>query len=72
MKALEFRATPNPEGTLSLPKEVAAQLPVGQPVRILVLVEDADEEQDWSRLTAEQFLAGYAPEDAIYDHLPPG
>jgi hypothetical protein len=27
-------------------------------------------DQDWALLTAEQFLKGYAPSDAIYDDLP--
>jgi hypothetical protein len=28
---------------------------------------DIDEQSAWSRLTAEQFLAGYSEGDAIYD-----
>lgn len=30
------------------------------------------EDQDWAWLTAEQFLKGYAPSDAIYDKLSAG
>ena len=30
------------------------------------------EDQDWTRLAAEQFLRGYAPSDAIYDELSTG
>lgn len=30
---------------------------------------DADESADWRRLTAEEFLKGYAEGDSIYDRL---
>jgi hypothetical protein len=39
---------------------------------MLILINeptDADEQTAWSRLTAEQFLAGYNEADAIYDKL---
>lgn len=32
----------------------------------------AGEDQDWSHLTAGQFLKGYAESDAIYDELSTG
>lgn len=31
--------------------------------------EDTDEDAEWERLTAEEFLKGYAECDAIYDEL---
>ncbi len=70
MKALEFEGRLEPDGTLVVPREVAALLPPGQPVRVLLLVQDRDEEHAWNELAAEQFLKGYADTDAIYDHLP--
>jgi len=47
-------------------------LPRSQIVRVIILVNepmDSDEQPAWSRLTAEQFLAGYSEGDAIYDTL---
>lgn len=70
MRAFEFRARINPDHTLKLPNEVAAQVPRDEPVRIIVLLPDPDEEREWGRLAAEQFLQGYAESDAIYDELP--
>jgi hypothetical protein len=72
MKALEFEARLNPDHTLTVPAELAAQLPGGAPVRVLLLVPAADEEQEWKRLAAEQFFKGYAEGDAIYDELSGG
>jgi hypothetical protein len=71
MKALEFEATLDKDGVLKIPADVAARMPLGAPVRVLLLVQEpADDEADeraWKRFGAEQFLKGYAPEDAIYD-----
>jgi hypothetical protein len=71
MKTLEFEATLNPDDSLTVPAEVAAQLKQAQPLRVILVVpEPGDDEREWSRLTAEQFLAGYDEGDAIYDELP--
>jgi hypothetical protein len=70
MKALEFRTQITAENTLALPPEISAQLSPDQTVRVLLLVSGVEEKEDWNRLTAEQFLMGYAESDAIYDQLP--
>ena len=72
MKALEFEAPLNPDRTLTVPPAVAAQVPAGGTVRVLLLVAESTEDEDWNRLTAEQFFKGYADSDAIYDELPGG
>ncbi len=73
MKALEFTAPFKPDGTISVPVPVAAQLAPGQQLRILVLVEDDEEEDaDWYRMAAQGFFRGYDEGDAIYDQLPGG
>ena len=72
MKALEFRACLKPDCTLTVPPDVAAQIHREQPVRVILLIPEPDEDQNWSYLTAEQFLKGYAESDAIYDSLSAG
>jgi len=72
MKALEFEAQLNADQTLSVPQSVAAQIPQGETVRVLVLVSEPTEEEAWQRLATEQFFKGYAESDAIYDQLPGG
>lgn len=69
MKALAFEAQVNPDHTLPIPSTVAAEIPAGQMVRVLVLLPDSSEDADWERLTTEQFLKGCADSDAIYDEL---
>ena len=71
MKTLEFEATMNPDDSLTVPAEVAAQIQMAQPLRVILVVpEPDDDEREWARLSAEQFLAGYDEGDAIYDELP--
>ena len=72
MKAYEFSVRVTPDGRLVLPDTLSAILPVDQVVRVILLVSeptDAEERAAWSRLTAEQFFAGYSEADAIYDRV---
>jgi hypothetical protein len=72
MKSWEFSAQINPDHTFTVPPEVAQQLE-GQPsVQVVLLVGEPRDEQDWARLTAQQFLAGYAEGDNVYDQLSAG
>ncbi len=72
MKTLEFRASLNPDDTLTVPPDVAAQIGPAQPLRVVLLIPELDEDTDWVHLTADQFLKGYADSDAVYDELPAG
>lgn len=72
MKAYELPTKVIPGGTIQLPNTLAELLPDNQVVRVIILVsepEDMEEETAWSRLTAEQFLAGYSAGDTIYDRV---
>ncbi len=71
MKTLEFEAAVNPDSTVTLPPEIAAQVRGDQPVRVILVVSEDAEEMDWKHAAAEQFLNGYDAGDAIYDQLPP-
>ena len=66
MKAVEFTTELSSASVLKIPKDAAVQLPKTGKARVIVLTDESDD-AEWSRLTAEQFLNGYAPGDAIYD-----
>jgi len=71
MKAYEFPATLT-NGVLDLPTPLLNKLPKNQPIRVILLVNEGEEEleqKDWMRTAAEQFFAGYSDADAIYDQL---
>jgi hypothetical protein len=70
MTALEFQASLASDGSLKVPREVAAQLEDVASFRVLVLVNDEEEEDAaWRRLGMEQFLKDDAVGDSIYDNL---
>jgi hypothetical protein len=68
MKTLEFETTLTNDLSLKVPAAVAAQIPKEGNVRVIILLPD-DEDADWRRLAADQFLAGYTEADAIYDSI---
>ncbi|HTW92432.1 MAG TPA: hypothetical protein VMH22_12085 [bacterium] len=70
MKAYAFSAKVTPEGQVELPERLRRLLAADKTARLLVLMPetpDADELAAWDELTSEQFLAGYAAADAVYD-----
>ena len=72
MKAIEFETQVGPDRTLTIPPSVMAAIPIGQPVRVLILIPEADIDQEWERLAAEDFGQGYSETDAVYDQLSTG
>jgi len=70
MKAYEVPVKISSKGELKLPESLLALLPLGQVVRVIVLVpepSDLENGSAWLRLTEEQFLAGYDETDTVYD-----
>jgi hypothetical protein len=66
--SLEFESRPNEDGTLPMPPGIADQLKGVESVRVFVILPPSDD-AEWTALTREQFLKGYAVGDAIYDQL---
>ena len=52
---------------LSIPQEIADQLPKARKARIIVLTEERIGDAEWRLGTYQQFLRDDSPEDAIYD-----
>lgn len=71
MKTFEFEAPVSASGTLTVPADVASQVPTDRPVRVLLVVEDdRDEELEWIRMGMENFFKEDDPGDALYNDLP--
>lgn len=69
MKAIEFQSQLGPDQTLAVPSPASDSIPIGKPVRVLVLVPESDADEAWEQVTAMEFGQGYADSDAIYDQL---
>ena len=71
MTALEFHTRIENDADIAIPAELAARIPKGKPVRVLITFDDstdeAAEDKAWRRLTQESFFNGYAESDSIYD-----
>ena len=72
MKAVEFQSQLSSDHTLAVPASVADRIPMGRPVRVLVLIADDEADREWEQLAALEFGQGYADGDAIYDQLSSG
>lgn len=70
MRAYEFPAKFTEDGRLELPSDLQERLRNQPSARIIVLVDESDDESAiWTRMTTEQFLSGYSEADEIYDRL---
>ena len=70
MHAIEFIIELSDQPMLTVPREVAAQLPKKGQARIIVLTSDEScEDSEWRQAAYEQFVRGDASEDAIYDSV---
>jgi hypothetical protein len=69
MKAIEFQTTLHSPDSIDIPLSYQGQLKSEQAVRVIVLIDDAGNDESWKKLTTKQFFSGYSDEDAIYDSL---
>ena len=69
MNAVEFTTELSGNSVLNIPLEIAARLPHGGRVRVIVLIEDGPDDPAWRDFGYRQFLREDPPEDAIYDSL---
>ena len=67
MSSIEFETEWHGEPILTLPPEVAAQLPKSGRATVVVLVQDDQEDQEWRLASYEQFMKYDSSEDAVYD-----
>ena len=71
MHAIEFITELSEQPVLTVPREVAAQLPKQGRARIIVLTSDESlDDTQWRQAAYEQFMRDDAPEDAIFDSVP--
>ena len=67
MKALEFETKLGTDSKLTVPEDLAAQIPKEELVRVIILTPENAEDGDWRQLAREQFLSGSSEGDSIYD-----
>jgi hypothetical protein len=69
MKAVEFESTVAPGGHITLPPEVASEIPRGEQLRVVVMWDASSSDLAWRAAGRQRFEAAYSPEDDIYEQL---
>lgn len=67
MHPIEFTVELTGESAVTIPDDVAAQLPKTGRARVIILPAADSSDAEWRRAAYEQFLRDDAAEDAIYD-----
>jgi hypothetical protein len=68
MKAIEFQGTLIGQTSISIPDEIARELPSDSQVRVILLLDNA-EDSSWKSLSAERFGNTYCDADDVYESL---
>jgi len=69
MRAVEFK-TKLKNNRIQIPKKLHKQVNTSKnkDVRVIVLMDEQNQKDDFQFLSREQFLKGYAKTDSVYDH----
>jgi len=68
MKAVEFESELSATGKIEVPPEALRQLPSGERLRVIVLLE-GEEDSGWEEFVRRKLADAYAPEDSVYESL---
>ena len=69
MKTADFKGELTTNGQISVPPEIASQVPPGEQIQVVLQWGMSDDDTAWRSAGRRQFEAGYADDDAIYERL---
>jgi hypothetical protein len=69
MKTVDFRGELAPNGVITVPPDIASQVPPGTQVQVVLQWGASDADTAWRVAGRQQFEAAYADEDSIYELL---
>lgn len=69
MKALEFESKVQPGGQIALPPAIAAEIPAGENLRVVVMWDTGEADSAWRSSGRLRFESAYCPEDEVYEQL---
>jgi hypothetical protein len=67
MRQIEFDTELQDKPFLAMPEEVAAQLPKSGRAKVILLVAEDAEDEEWQAAAYEQFMRKNSSEDSVYD-----
>jgi hypothetical protein len=72
MKTADFRGEITANGQITVPPEIASQVPPGEKVAVVLAWGVSEEETCWREVGRRRFESAYAPEDSVYEQLKHG
>ena len=69
MKTADFRGQLMANGQIAVPPDVAAQVPPGEQIQVVLQWGIADDDAAWRAVGRRRFDAAYAVDDSIYESL---
>ena len=69
MKIVEFDGIASDSGEIALPRDVANEIPPGEPLHIVISWQRSEDDAAWRSAGNEAFECAYAPEDNVYEKL---
>ena len=68
MKTVDFNGELTANGQITVPPEIAAQVPRGETIQVVLLWGVSDDDA-WRTAGRQPFEAGYADDDSVYEAL---
>ena len=65
----DFRGELAPNGQIAVPPEIAAQVPPGEPIQVVLQWGISDDDAAWRATGRRRFEAAYATDDSVYEQL---
>lgn len=69
MKTADFQGEMTPNGQISVPPEIASQVPPGEKISVVLAWGVAEEDSAWRDAGRRRFESAYAPGDSVYEQL---
>jgi hypothetical protein len=69
MKTVDFASEITPDCRIKVPPEIAAQVPAGQPIHVVLSWGVGEDDAAWRSEGRSRFAAAHAAEDSVYESL---
>jgi hypothetical protein len=69
MKIIDFKGELTPGGQITVPPEIASQVPQGEKIQVVLQWGASEDDEAWRVAGRKRFEASYAPDDSVYEML---
>lgn len=69
MKTADFHGEIKPDGQIAVPREIAAQVPPGEQVEVVLRWGGSGDQAAWREAGRRRFEAAYSSDDSVYEQL---